>query len=191
MKKTNNATKNKLNIQEPLSNNHRKVAADQFLKFFEKNGGIDILKNNIVIDVGCGDNKTKEFFEKIDMQWYGMDIKQSENLIIGDMNNMPFSDRFAHIIYCVHAYEHTEHPVQALKEFKRVLKPGGVIFLSTPYPTFGQIFGMDKTHINVLNEWQLTKLFKYTGIEIIKLVTIKPDLDNPSTWSIITVGNVV
>ena len=171
---------------------HQKTSKDEFMNFFKlKNIDISIYKNNIILDVGCGTNNTKKFFEKLKMKWFGVDIIQSPDVIIGDMNNLPFPDIFAHVIYCSHAFEHSEHPVQTLKEFKRVVKPGGIIFISTPYPTFSQIFSMDKTHINVLNEWQISKLFKYVGIELLQLKVIKPDTDDANTWNIITIGSVV
>ena len=107
------------------------------------------------------------------------------------MNDLPLPNIFANFIYCCHAFEHTERPSDALREFKRVLKPGGILFMSTPYPTYTMHFVMDKQHINVLSEWQIAKLLHHTGIHPLKVYVVKFDEKNENTWSIITVGRVI
>ncbi len=171
--------------------NHLEVTKNEF-KIFIKESNIrrPLTQMMSVLDVGCRNNVNKQFFKDMNFVWTGVDINSEEEVIIGDMNNLPFHDASTHILFCSHTFEHTEHPVQTLKEFKRVIKPGGIIFLSTPYPSFDQIFSMDKTHINVLNEWQITKLFKYVGIEILKLKVVKPNENDDNTWNIITIGSV-
>jgi SAM-dependent methyltransferase len=52
---------------------------------------------------------------------------------IGDLNqSLPYpGDTFDYLI-CLDGIEHTENPSNAIREFQRVLKKGGKIFLSTP-----------------------------------------------------------
>jgi ubiquinone/menaquinone biosynthesis C-methylase UbiE len=52
---------------------------------------------------------------------------------IGDLNqSLPYSDDSFDYLICLDGIEHTENPSNAIREFQRVLKKGGKIFLSTP-----------------------------------------------------------
>ena len=51
----------------------------------------------------------------------------------GDMNGtLPYSDDSFHYIVCLDGIEHVENPSNAIREFCRILKRGGKLFLSTP-----------------------------------------------------------
>ena len=45
---------------------------------------------------------------------------------------LPFSDRSFDYITCLEGLEHIENPQQAMREFARVLKPGGHLIISVP-----------------------------------------------------------
>jgi SAM-dependent methyltransferase len=50
-----------------------------------------------------------------------------------DLNRpLPFADASFDAVACVEGIEHLERPVDALREFRRVLKPGGALVLTTP-----------------------------------------------------------
>ncbi len=52
---------------------------------------------------------------------------------IADLNRpLPFEDGAFDAVACVEGIEHLERPVDALREFRRVLKPGGTLVLTTP-----------------------------------------------------------
>jgi SAM-dependent methyltransferase len=52
---------------------------------------------------------------------------------IGDLNHtLPYSDDSFDYLICLEGIEHTENPSNAIREFQRILKKGGKIFLSTP-----------------------------------------------------------
>jgi SAM-dependent methyltransferase len=44
----------------------------------------------------------------------------------------PFGDESLDFVIANHLLEHLEQPIQALKEFQRVLKPGGVLYMALP-----------------------------------------------------------
>lgn len=55
------------------------------------------------------------------------------NLKVCDLNGpWPYPDNFAHDILSVEAIEHLENPWHHFREAKRILKPGGVLILTTP-----------------------------------------------------------
>jgi ubiquinone/menaquinone biosynthesis C-methylase UbiE len=49
----------------------------------------------------------------------------------GDVNNLPFGDRVFDMVYARWLIEHLESPAMTLREFHRVLKPGGYLALFT------------------------------------------------------------
>lgn len=57
----------------------------------------------------------------------GVDIQQ------GDLNKqLPFPDRSFDFITCLEGLEHIENPQQAIREFARMLRPGGTVVISVP-----------------------------------------------------------
>ena len=52
---------------------------------------------------------------------------------IGDLNqSLPYANNSFDYLICLEGIEHTENPSNAIREFQRILKKGGRIFISTP-----------------------------------------------------------
>ncbi len=151
----------------------REIALDEFLEVVRQSS----YKAGAVLDVGCSDDYNKERIEGAGMAWLGMDKIAGKNVFIkGVMENIPLHDGIMTFIYCSHVFEHTINPLQTLREFKRVLCAGGLVFLVTPEPIAHQIFTMDKTHYFVLNINQIVSLLQKSGFAVIRSLTIK-DVD--------------
>ncbi|HVN98359.1 MAG TPA: class I SAM-dependent methyltransferase [Syntrophorhabdaceae bacterium] len=72
-------------------------------------------------DVSCCDIDTGQFMLK--------DLKVS----VGDLNGrIPYADDEFDYVCFLEAIEHTENPYNAVREVARVLKPGGILIMSTP-----------------------------------------------------------
>ena len=84
-------------------------------------GALALRLNEMGFEVSCCDLYPQIF--KVD----GIEIKA------GDLDkNLPYSDaEFDHIV-CVEGLEHIENPSNAIREFGRVLKPGGALVISVP-----------------------------------------------------------
>jgi SAM-dependent methyltransferase len=55
------------------------------------------------------------------------------NIIQGDLNGvLPFDNRSFEYVTCLEGLEHIENPQQAVREFARVLRPGGKVIVSIP-----------------------------------------------------------
>lgn len=103
-----------------------------------------IPKNGKVIDGGCGFGKWVIFLNKRDYDIIGVDnnkfsinkLKEYNNSLkveLGDILNLNYPDNFFDAYISMGVVEHFEEgPTAALNEAYRVLKPNGVIFLSTP-----------------------------------------------------------
>lgn len=103
-----------------------------------------------ILDVGTADglmlSRIKKEFpsaECVGLEYNEKLIKTCEDksikIIQGDAQNMPFEDNFFDVIYATALIEHLEQPMKMLKEAHRVLKPGGIIIITTPDPFFDKI----------------------------------------------------
>jgi len=102
-------------------------------------------EKGILINLGCENWMPAPGFE--DCEDFNPDEKNYEiinvdlfpgrpvpNLIIHNLNNLPwpFNDRYADVILSVELIEHLENPWDHFRECRRILKPNGVLILTTP-----------------------------------------------------------
>ena len=63
----------------------------------------------------------------------GESVGQGYRRVRADLNRpLPFPSEAFDVVACVEGIEHLERPVDALREFRRVLRPGGTLVLTTP-----------------------------------------------------------
>ncbi len=156
--------------KEPKLKNRREISVEEFEKIANE---LNIGKGTI-LDVGCGDNYAKDRIEKLGFHWIGLDPIQQKNISLkGFMEDIPLHNGIITGIFCSHSFEHTTNPIQTIKEFKRVLRRSGLLYLVTPYPTSNQIMSMDKTHNFVLYQDQLNALLQRQAFIIMKTYVIK------------------
>jgi len=82
------------------------------------------------LDVGCGGGYLREngVFEVV-----GIDIKRGEAVtILASAEFLPFKDQCFHLVFAGEVIEHLNEPVQALRDWVRVMGKGGRIIISTP-----------------------------------------------------------
>ena len=58
--------------------------------------------------------------------------KQVRNRVGGSCYSLPLKDNSADIVVCRWLFEHLENPEDAMREFARVLKKGGFLYIKTP-----------------------------------------------------------
>lgn len=98
---------------------------------------------NRVLDVGCGRGA---YFPHIrSREVHGVDFSEqtlaktqrefpSVCLKAADITNgIPYPDNHFDLVYCGELVEHLEKPMDLTREILRVLEPGGVCVLNTPY----------------------------------------------------------
>jgi SAM-dependent methyltransferase len=96
-------------------------------------------KGSWVLDVGAGASKYRPYFahcryETQDFcQYQGNLVKYAEPIkYICDITAIPLPDQSLDVILCTEVIEHVPDPMAVLKEFARLLKPGGRLFLTAP-----------------------------------------------------------
>jgi ubiquinone/menaquinone biosynthesis C-methylase UbiE len=119
--------------------------------------GITIFKREILnfvspestlIDIGCG--QKAEFLHSLSpyvKKAYGIDPVISENIVNGNMQiingyaeAIPLTDKTVDIITMINVSEHLRDPELVFLECRRILKPGGSLFLIAPCKFYPLIF---------------------------------------------------
>jgi len=105
-------------------------------------------KGSSILDAGAGESKYKKFcghlkytsqdIAEYDGQGDGYGIQTQtrdySNLdIISDITSIPVEDGSFDSVMCIEVFEHLPDPLLALKELKRILKPGGTIIITAPF----------------------------------------------------------
>ncbi|MEK6879946.1 MAG: methyltransferase domain-containing protein, partial [Nanoarchaeota archaeon] len=92
------------------------------------------LKGKTILDIGTSESGHKHFFEKFGLQWEGIDIKphiKETQITQADMTTYNPEKRYD-ILFVCHSLEHCERPVDALRNFYKLLKDDGYLFISLP-----------------------------------------------------------
>lgn len=143
------------------------------------------LEDKNVIDVGAGEGRpARTLLEERKLIYLGIDIKDSPSI---NMIKIPYPDKSFDIVFCCHAFEHCERPIDAMREFRRIVSDQGFIFISTPNPCHKQILAGDEDHIFCLDAMQMQKLLNYCDIEGLSFLQTE-NIKEPQDWNIITIG---
>ncbi len=107
-------------------------------------------RNEKVLDLGCGNGRFSQYLEHVD--YTGIDFSEKmieeakkrfpdKRFLVGSALDLPLKDESFDKIYGIAVFHHIpshKYRIKALLEMKRVLKPGGFLFLT--------VWDMWKTH---------------------------------------------
>lgn len=119
------------------------INRDLVLEVFAKLG-ID-LSGRKVLDVGCGRGFFGDVVREFGGEYTGVDFVVSRRgfrLVLADAARLPFPDATFDVLCCIDAFEHFPDSDAAAAEFRRVLRPDGLVFLSVP--NYSNIAGIVK-----------------------------------------------
>lgn len=139
---------------------------------------------SIVLDLGTADGLMLSMIKNTypSAQCVGIELTKElietntdKNIFIlqGDVNSLPVSSGTADIVVATAVIEHLLNPEQFLEEVKRVLRPDGLIILTSPSPFWERVATWighlsDDEHCNVMNLRELDSLFNAVGYEILE-----------------------
>ena len=86
------------------------------------------------IDIGCQEGLQSQWLEKKGYTVTSIDIEKvyEKAQVVDVSKTLPFPDRSFDLLWCSEVIEHLKNPAKAIQEFRRVLKPGGRMILTTP-----------------------------------------------------------
>jgi len=102
-----------------------------------------------VLDVGCGTGELANRLARRGWQVIGLDLcgpmlhrarfklngyAGSVRLTVADSEHVPFADAAFDVVTCANSFHHYPHQEAVIRELRRVLKPGGELFLLDGWP---------------------------------------------------------
>lgn len=162
---------------------------DEFLA-----GGI-IAKGMKVLDIGCGQGLALERFREAGLDALGLtlggdyEICRQKGFEVRqmDQNFMDLPDGAFDFLWCRHVLEHSVAPLFTLSEYRRVTKPGGLIYVEVPAPDTSAHHERNSNHYSVLPLSGWLSLFDRLGLAVERCISLEftvpsgPDL----YWSIL------
>jgi SAM-dependent methyltransferase len=106
-----------------------------------------------ILDVGCGDRPYERLFAAAS-RIVGFDIPGNAHADLhGSIDAIPVEDASFDVVVCLQVLEHVPDPAAAVRELRRVVRPGGRVLAST--------HGIYPYHPNPDDLWRWT----HTGLE--------------------------
>jgi ubiquinone/menaquinone biosynthesis C-methylase UbiE len=157
-------------------------------------------KNHVVVDVGCGSgNLTLHSAEKCRLA-IGLDPSESAVGFCNSINPnancvfipaggdaLPFPDESVDVVFLVEVIEHLTEPMKVIAEIWRILKKGGLAFVTTPNYAFPSLWppvewladqsrlvakmGEGEQHVQKFSPRSLAGIFQQAGFETVRLGT--------------------
>jgi SAM-dependent methyltransferase len=149
-----------------------------------------------ILDAGCGDGINLFGLNKIisEHKWsamiYGVDYnplrleRASKFSFVKEikespLDNLPYANGWFDVILCNQVLEHIPHDKKVLQEFKRVIRPGGLLILGVPnegcsmawfrnHVIQRSILGLTD-HVNFYTEKRVSKILTDSGFSILRI----------------------
>lgn len=85
-----------------------------------------------LLDLGCGGQVYRDVFNHVE-RYIGLDLPPNGRVdVYGDGMVLPFRDTAFDTVLCNEVLEHVPEPSRFMAEVARVIKPGGILLLTTP-----------------------------------------------------------
>lgn len=129
--------------------------------------------NSKVLDVGAGSGRYRSLFDHCD--YYTHDFGETPALngkytrldYKSDIISIPVPDNSFDYILCTEVIEHVSEPIKAVEEMSRILKMGGVLFLTAPLGSF--LHQEPHHYYGGFTPYWYKKFFSKNGLQIIDL----------------------
>lgn len=146
----------------------------------------DLSRWRFILDVGCGASARTAFFTRrywkretiaLDLSWRTLQRAQRRidvPFVNGNVLGLSFCDDTFDFVVCAGVIHHTPAPRQALRELKRIARPGGGIFVSlynrhnVYYPIYRYLGGVFRT----LMRWELEPLVRWVFVPLYALAYV-------------------
>jgi SAM-dependent methyltransferase len=109
---------------------------DDVTRFMKESADEHDAEGKLLLDIAPQDHAgAAPFFKKSTVETLDIDNKSGATYIadLCETNTEIIPESHFDIVVCTEVLEHTLQPFNAVDEIKRILKPGGVALISTPY----------------------------------------------------------
>jgi SAM-dependent methyltransferase len=110
------------------------AAIQQFVSHVSR----DIPPGSCVLDAGAGESRFKPLFSHTN--YIGIDFAQGDASwdyskldVIASLEQLPLENATVDHVLSIVVLEHTPEPARVIREFERVLKPGGIVHIVVPH----------------------------------------------------------
>src|SRR5258706_392578 len=114
----------------------------------------------IVLDLACGDGYGSDYLAANASHVYGIDIsgptialakdkynRANLQFLVGSCTDIPLADKTVDVVVSFETIEHHDQHSKMMMEFKRVLKPVGMLIISTPDKSqYSEMLGIRNPH---------------------------------------------
>lgn len=144
--------------------------------FYKAVGAFNAGGREKILDVGCGQGDFLAACKDIRVTAMGIDAdgdyinfckKRGYNVKIGDIYRIPYRKESYDGVFSQSVFEHLTDPLKAIGEINRVLKPGGLVIISTPTPSSS--FWDDPTHVRPHTPKSLRLMLEMGGFKNISV----------------------
>ena len=112
----------------------------------------------VLIDVGCGTGTLARALAGCVESYVGCDVVRypgfpdGASFVKADLNHAPYpvAEASADVVACVETIEHLENPRMVMRELVRIVRPGGLVLVTTP----NQLSFLSKLTLVVKNQFQ-------------------------------------
>lgn len=134
-----------------------------------------------VLDIGCGQGLALERFREAGLKATGLTLgkdfevcrEKGFDVREMDQNFMELPDGSFDFLWCRHVLEHSVAPLFTLSEYRRVTKPGGLIYVEVPAPDTAAHHELNSNHYSVLSLSAWHSLIGRVGLEIERCISLQ------------------
>lgn len=113
---------------------------------------------------------------------YGKSNCPNAVFVAANLFQLPFQDNRFDFLYSIDVVEHLERPLAALQEYRRVCKPGGLVFVQTPNYPVKRLYDLwhwlrrsregladDPTHVSRFSSFTLKEIVQEAGLRVVSM----------------------
>jgi len=132
------------------------------------------IENKVVLDIACGEGYGSNIMSENAKFVYGVDLdpktikyakekykKKNLEYSVGNADAIPLSDNSVDVVVSFETIEHLDKHDEMVLEIQRVLKPEGIVIISTP----DKLYYTDKAKFD--NKFHLKELYKNEFLELL------------------------
>lgn len=127
-----------------------------------------------VLDIGCGQGLALEQFRRLGLEAVGITLGSDAETCRAkgfevhqmDQNFMEFADGEFDLLWCRHVLEHSVAPLFTLTEYRRLMKPNGLVYIEVPAPDTSAHHETNPNHYSVLPASSWLNLFSRAGLAV-------------------------